>query len=559
MPRLAAHREDQPRDNSGAHRVAPLQNDNPGINLNSTSTIEPSQHAQSVEGSARSQKAGNAFSPMLVSSLLQRAGETLSERAAETFSERATLLLSKFIFVSLLCIIVFTALPYGTDGTRWEAPFEIAVYLLGILAVLDGLLRRDFPPRPNELTIVMPLIGLLLLALIQIIPLSGTPFAGPHAFGRHSVSADPYETKLFIFKLLALIITAVLVHKYCATSFRLRTLIRTIIVLGVASALFGILRQNAQHSSGFILPGLDPGEGYAQFFNRNHFAFLMEMALGLCLGLVASHSVTRDRVLIYIGLASPMWAAVIFSTSRGGVLAIFAQLIIVTIFWSKVQRPAQNFAVLGTWQRLTTLSSSTTFRAIMLLPLLSLFAVTIFWVGGEPLSKRLQAIEISEGGATISEVARDSEATDLREKTTRFDIWKATLRMIAANPVAGVGFAGYSVAISEYHDASGISVPREAHNDYLELWASGGLLGSILAAWFGIVLARRSRQVLHSESRLRRGACLGALTGIFAVSIHSFVDFGLHITINALVFMILAIIATIDLKTTNREVQKITH
>ena len=36
---------------------------------------------------------------------------------------------------------------------------------------------------------------------------------------------------------------------------------------------------------------------------------------------------------------------------------------------------------------------------------------------------------------------------------------------------------------------------------------------------------------------------MGALVGIFGVAIHSFVDFGLHMTINALVLFVLIVIA----------------
>jgi len=466
--------------------------------------------------------------------------------------DKVVSLVSRTIFVSLLGLILFTAIPYGTDGTRWEAPFEIAVFMLAILSVLDSMIRRTWPQRSN-LAMVIPLAGLLLLATLQVIPLSGSiPLVGRIPVA--GVSADPYETRLFIFKLLALIITALLINQYCSTHFRLRALIHTIIIVGVASALFGLLRQTTQHSPGFILPALNPGEGYAQFFNRNHFAFLMEMALGLCLGLLAARSVTRDRVLLYIALAAPMWVAVILSLSRGGILSIFAQLVFVTIFWSKVHTTTRIIDWRrGPWQRFSTITNSPVFRALMVLPLLSLIAFTIFWVGGEPLSKRLQAIELGEDGTTISEIGRDPGAGELRENTTRFDIWKATLRLCSANPLAGVGFGGYSTSIPQYHDASGLSVPREAHNDYLELLASAGLFGGIFAAWFMIVLIRRSAFILQSANPFRRGACLGALAGIFAVSIHSFVDFGLHITINALVLIVLAMIATVELSAADRQ------
>jgi hypothetical protein len=42
---------------------------------------------------------------------------------------------------------------------------------------------------------------------------------------------------------------------------------------------------------------------------------------------------------------------------------------------------------------------------------------------------------------------------------------------------------------------------------------------------------------------------MGALIGIFGVAVHSLVDFGLHVTINALVLTALVVIATARVET----------
>ncbi len=142
-----------------------------------------------------------------------------------------------------------------------------------------------------------------------------------------------------------------------------------------------------------------------------------------------------------------------------------------------------------------------------------------------------------------SATAFDQPGLDIRVNTRRKQIWASTWQLIKANPIAGVGFGGYWIGITKYHDASGTSTPQEAHNDYLELLASGGLIGAALVAVFIVIFLKRARRNLHSRDPFRRAACLGALTGIFGVAVHSFVDFGLHITINALVFGVLIIIA----------------
>jgi O-antigen ligase len=86
--------------------------------------------------------------------------------------------------------------------------------------------------------------------------------------------------------------------------------------------------------------------------------------------------------------------------------------------------------------------------------------------------------------------------------------------------------------------------PQEAHNDYLELLASGGLVGLGIGVWFAIVVLRRMRKNLVAPNRFRRAACFGAVLGIAGVAVHSLVDFGLHTIVNALVFTTLIVIAT---------------
>ena len=50
----------------------------------------------------------------------------------------------------------------------------------------------------------------------------------------------------------------------------------------------------------------------------------------------------------------------------------------------------------------------------------------------------------------------------------------------------------------------------------------------------------------ETDDKFRRGVATGALAGCFAVLVHSFFDFTLHTTANALLFLILAALATQD-------------
>jgi O-antigen ligase len=154
-------------------------------------------------------------------------------------------------------------------------------------------------------------------------------------------------------------------------------------------------------------------------------------------------------------------------------------------------------------------------------------------VGGEPFVDRLST--------TREELTvRPAETSH----ADRFSIWQATLRLCYEHPVAGVGFGGYWIAITRYHNGSGELVPQQAHNDYLELWASGGLIGVALFVWFVVIVVRQSLRQRKSHDRFRSAVALGALTGLFGVAVHSLFDFGLHVTGNALICLALVALAT---------------
>jgi hypothetical protein len=53
---------------------------------------------------------------------------------------------------------------------------------------------------------------------------------------------------------------------------------------------------------------------------------------------------------------------------------------------------------------------------------------------------------------------------------------------------------------------------------------------------------------LRSTSAFSRAACFGALVGLAGVAVHSIVDFGLHLTINAVVLFALVTIATANVR-----------
>jgi O-antigen ligase len=448
--------------------------------------------------------------------------------------ERVARLLGSFVFYSLLLLIALVAVPYGTAQPWWQALFECTVFGLAALWIIEGLLSGSW--RFSEYSLLWPLVALVAFALWQTVPLNGGD-APPGGVGGvwEAVSADPTGTRRWASKMAALILTGAMLLRYASNERRWRALVYLVIGVAAASAVFGLLRQMTQHEIGFVLPHLKPGFGYAQFINRNHYAFLMEMALGLVLGLAVSESGRRERLVICLGLAVLLGGTLVLTYSRGGLFSFVCQIILAALLFFTVRRvrdatASRSHAI--RWMK--RLEDSRVVRALLIICLIVVVSVGIVWVGGDPLVGSLEAIPAEVG----------APAEGIRWAVRRKEIWPATWHLIKDHWVTGVGFGGYWMAITAYHQGSGEKMPQEAHNDYLEFLASGGLVGVALGGWFIYAFYRRIRLRLRSTESTGRAMSFGALVGLSGVAVHSLVDFGLHITINAVVFITLLVIAT---------------
>jgi putative inorganic carbon (HCO3(-)) transporter len=460
----------------------------------------------------------------------------VEERSADL---RIAGLLNTAIFAALVGLVILTAIPYGTIEPWWKAAFVCVVFALGICAIVEGLLSRS--GSTVRLSVLLPLLALTAFALLQTVSL-GTGNRNPGISYRSqwiSISADPYQTRFFVLQFLALTLALAMLYRVASNERRVRILIQVVIGVAVFSALFGILRQATQHNTGFVLPLMKPGQGYGQFINKNHFAFLMEMAFGLGLGLVLAGGVKRERIMIYVALLLPIWTGLVLSNSRGGILAMLAQLVVAVLLLTNVRDKAQGAI---TEHRFFNLVRPLGLRIALLVALIIGILYGTLWVGGDRLASSFEAAR-TEWNPT---------AAGSHEGATRNEIWRATWRMFEAHPVFGVGLGGYWIAITAYHNASGTLTPQEAHNDYFELLASGGAVGFALGVWFAMAVYRLTRENLKSASRFGRAACFGATLGITGVAVHSLVDFGLHMMVNALVFVILVMIATARIEPKNQ-------
>ncbi|HJS24945.1 MAG TPA: hypothetical protein VJ751_11365, partial [Pyrinomonadaceae bacterium] len=259
-------------------------------------------------------------------------------------------MLNKGVFGALIGLIVITAIPYGTVEPWWKAAFVCAVFAICILAIIESLISGSY--RVVGGPILLPMLALSALAFVQTLS---------------AISADPFQTRFFALQMLALTAFLALLYRYANSERRIRILVFTILGVAVASAVFGILRQTTQQHTGFILPLLKPTHGYGQFVNKNHFAYLMEMAFGLGLGIILGGGVQRDRITIYIALLLPIWTGLVLANSRGGILAMLAQVLVAALLLLSFH---------------TNIARSLALKATLLIILVAGVLLGTVWVGG---------------------------------------------------------------------------------------------------------------------------------------------------------------------------------
>ena len=428
-------------------------------------------------------------------------------------------LLDGAIFYGLILVIAFTAIPYGTVEPWSHAVFEAAIFFLALLWVIHGFLSGSW--GQGNLKLFYPLMALAALAILQSLSWSSIDVAGLKV--QNAISADPFESWVFALRLSALTLAGVLAVRVTNTRTRLGMLVHAIVLAAVLSAIFGILRQAMQHDQGFLLPALHVDGGFAQFINRNHFAFLVEAAMGLLMGIALLRQDRHEGLLVYLSAILLLWVALVMSRSRGGLLAVTVEVICaVPLFIQLRFRKSTHQKASHSWRRPIVATIVT---------MIAVVAITvggIVWLGGDQLTTGVETASIEVGHVNLA-----------HEGTRRSDFWRATWQMARAHPLAGAGLGGFWAEIPVYHDASGLQTPQQAHNDYLELVASGGIIGVAIFACFVVLLIGAGRRAAQNYSDFQRAAAFGAILGIVGIAVHSLVEFGLHITVNAIAFMVL--------------------
>jgi O-antigen ligase len=206
------------------------------------------------------------------------------------------------------------------------------------------------------------------------------------------------------------------------------------------------------------------------FPNHGHYAMFIEIALPFAL----YEAIRRERGgLLYAGIAAVMYASVIASTSRAGTVLATAEVVAVPILmWAR--RLASGRAV-----------------GISLLRMAVLFAAFTAVVGWGRVWDRF--------------LVPDPMAV-------RREFAVSSLHMIEAHPWSGVGMGAWPTAYPRYAILDTGLFANQAHSDWLQWTAEGGIpFGIVMATLFGWCVLPGFRSVWG--------------LGVIAVFLHAAVDY----------------------------------
>ena len=411
--------------------------------------------------------------------------------------------LNKTAFFLICATVVFTTLVYGTVHQPVIALFYLIVAGTVFLWAADCYISRAVRFSHSPLQIPLALLGIY--GTVQVIPFGTFADAAGLLNIPRTISYEPFATQVTVVHIFVLCSFFAMALVYLETADRLRRMVTVITVFGFIYAFYAILQSVLSPEKIYGIYGLPFSTPFGSFVNRNDFAAIIEMTVGVPLGMIFAGAVSRDKRLLYVVAIILMAAAILLSGSRGGLVAFVSEIIILIILTTRA-KGRKNIVL----------------KAALSLLLAAAAVGGAMFVGGDTSLTRFTAT---------------SSSPDIT--SNRSVIWRSTLKMIASNLPLGSGLGAYAQAFTPFDTLSGTQRVEQAHNDYLQVLADAGVVGFVIGVLFLFWFFREGIRNTHEKNMFRRGVAVGTFAGCFAILIHSVFDFVLHITAISVMFLTL--------------------
>jgi O-antigen ligase len=156
----------------------------------------------------------------------------------------------------------------------------------------------------------------------------------------------------------------------------------------------------------------------------------------------------------------------------------------------------------------------------------------VSWLGLGQILQRLSTVQLLE-------------VTAGKRASMRGDTW----RIFLDHPFVGTGLGTLQIVYPPYETLYDGKIVNHTHNDYLEALAETGIAGSLCCAWFiGVLLAESLKRLRQLNNSFAAALQLSGFVACSGFLVHSLVDFNLHIPANALLFFLMAHLATAEIQ-----------
>ncbi|MGA8023811.1 MAG: O-antigen ligase family protein [Candidatus Acidiferrales bacterium] len=398
-----------------------------------------------------------------------------------------------FIRAGLLILFAFAVLAFGSVEVWSESLLEIGAGLLFIGWAAIVFLDRSVQIEWNPLN--WPLIGFLVIGLIQL-ALRVTPY--------------PFLTQVELLKLAAYLVIFFLSTQAFRQRRHLSHLAWFLIFLCFIVSMLGIVQYFASDAKIYGFRALSEGGApFGPFVNRNHFAGFVELTLPTGLALLIFRGLRRDMFPLTGLLIVVPIAALMLSGSRGGVVSLGFEIAFLALL-ARTRKAPQRPQL----------------AALALVGLSALALVA--WLGAGKVMERLS-------------INHPEDVTLSRRAT----MVRGAAHMFFAHPIVGWGVGSLVAVYPRYETFYDGKIVDHVHNDYMELLAETGTIGSLCGLAFLWILLYNARRCFATEQgHFSRAIHAGAITATCGLLLHSVADFNLHIPSNALLFLLQAHLAT---------------
>jgi O-antigen ligase len=400
----------------------------------------------------------------------------------------------RFVRTGLCSLVVFAVLAHGAVEDWAKAVLETGAGLLFLVWAAVFYLNREEDHEVVLTPLLPPLLLLATVALAQLLL---------------PITASSYDTRMGLNLLAAYAILLFLATQVFRTSDQWRSFVWFVMIFGFLMAVFGILQQVTFNGKLYWFREMRYGGiPFGPYVNRNHFAGFIELVVPVALVPLILGKVRKERWYLVTIFALLPIGALFLSASRGGVVS-FGVEVGVLVLMMLLRRTGGQHVLAG--------------GLVLLLAFL-----LVSWLGVKQVLDRfssLQSLEVTSG----------------KRASMRQDTW----RIFLDHRWAGTGLGTLQTVFPAYETNYDGKIVNHAHNDYLEGLAETGIAGGLCGAVFlGILFFVSLRQLLQRDKPFAAALHLSGLVACSGFLVHSLVDFNLHIPANALLFLLMAHLAT---------------